>query len=159
MAFKEEHRLNCARLAPVNRDSLERLRSAGVRVTPQRRVILEAIVEHPGVHPSAEEILRESRRRLPELSRGTVYNTLNELVRIGLLQTVPGAGPLRYDSNLEREHQHFRCRGCGRLFDVRIAGQDELRPELDDEFRVERTRIVLEGICPDCYRAEHDRRE
>lgn len=140
-------------------DSRERLRSAGVRVTPQRRAILDAILEGKGAHPSAEEILRDARRHLPELSRGTVYNTLSEFVRIGFLQTVEGAGALRFDPNLDREHQHFRCRSCGRLFDIHVRGQERLAPELADGFSVERTRIVLEGVCSECRQPEDQRKE
>lgn len=137
-------------------DSLERLRAAGVRVTPQRRVILDAILESQGAHPSAEEILRSARRRLPELSRGTVYNTLSEFVRKGFLETVESAGAIRYDQNLEREHQHFRCRVCGRLFDVHVGGQDKLDPQLGAGFRVERMRITLEGVCTECHQSEQE---
>jgi Fur family transcriptional regulator, stress-responsive regulator len=143
----------------VNGDSLELLRDAGVRVTPQRRAILDAILGAGAAHPSADEILREARRRLPELSRGTVYNTLAEFVRVGFLQTVETGGAVRYDRNLDEDHQHFRCRSCGRLFDVEVVGQESLDPRLTPGFAVERTRIVLEGRCPDCRPSDHERKE
>ncbi len=130
--------------------SLERLRAAGLRATPQRRTILEVVDGIGDGHPTADDVFREARNRLPELSRATVYNTLSDLARGGLVQVVEGVGALRFDANLDREHQHFRCRACGGLFDVRISGLERLRPHLDEGFDVERARIVLEGTCPRC---------
>ena len=66
---------------------LERLRAVGWRLTPQRRVIAEAMGgDH--VHLTAEEVLERARGRLPEVSLATVYNTLNELVSMGEVQQV-----------------------------------------------------------------------
>lgn len=69
---------------------LERLRQrTDWRLTAQRRVIAEAFGgEH--VHLAAEEVLARARRRMPEISLATVYNTLNELVALGELQPVHG---------------------------------------------------------------------
>ena len=88
---------------------------------------------------------------MPELARATVYNALGELVRAGLLRAVEGFGAVRYDPNLDSSHHHFRCRDCGRLFDVhpRAAEQVELD---DDRFTVERVHVLLEGTCADCPR-------
>jgi len=129
-------------------DHASRIRAAGLRVTPQRRAILGAFAPGAG-HLTAEEVYERARIEVPELARATVYNALGELVRAGLLRSVEGFGAVRYDSNLDESHHHFRCRSCGRLFDVHPRAADQI--ELDDGgFTVERVQVLLEGSCPEC---------
>mgnify|MGYP000061766627 CR=1 FL=1 len=128
------------------------LREHGLRVTPQRRAILSAFAEGEAGHLTADDVLQRARVELPELSRGTVYSALGELVVVGLLATVDGPGPQRYDRNLE-PHHHFRCGACGALLDVQVAGLEALKP-LEQGFEVERTQVLLEGRCPRCARTD-----
>jgi Fe2+ or Zn2+ uptake regulation protein len=126
------------------------LRSHGLRVTPQRRAIWTAF-ENGGVgHLSAEEVLRRSRRELPELSRATVYNALKEFVSAGLLRVVDGRGSQLYDHNTEAHH-HFRCSRCDRLYDVHPVGVERLALD-DDGFQILGTQILFEGLCGPCRR-------
>ncbi|TCJ15317.1 transcriptional repressor [Rubrobacter taiwanensis] len=127
----------------------ERLKSAGLRVTPQRRAVLGAFRGGESGHLTADEVFEVARRELPELARATVYNSLAELVRVGLLRTVEGLGAVRYDPNLDPEHHHFRCLNCGRLYDVRPEGMEGLRLP-DAGFGVKRTVVLFEGICGRC---------
>ncbi|MFE2439439.1 Fur family transcriptional regulator, partial [Streptomyces sp. NPDC059409] len=60
-------------------DLLERLRERGWRLTAQRRVVAE-VLDGDHVHLTADEVHARAARRLPEISRATVYNTLRELV-------------------------------------------------------------------------------
>ena len=126
------------------------LREHGLRVTPQRRAIWSAFEGGGAGHLSADEVLRRARRELPELSRATVYNALGELVASGLLEPLDGQGSQLYDANLAAHH-HFRCRSCKRLSDVHPAGVERLRLDANG-FRIEQTRVVFEGLCPDCSR-------
>lgn len=124
------------------------LRSHGLRVTPQRRAIWGAFGSAEGAHLSADDVFRQARQELPELSRATVYNALGELVGAGLLGLVEGPGPQLYDANAE-PHHHFRCRRCRRLYDVEPSGVESLRLP-GGGFRVERAQVLLEGTCPSC---------
>jgi Fur family transcriptional regulator, stress-responsive regulator len=133
-------------------DPSARLREHGLRVTPQRRVILSTFAEGTHHHLTADEVFERSRRHLPEVARATVYNTLSELSRVGLLRTLEGRGALRYEPDAGDEHHHLRCLSCGRVFDVQLAGLAGL--EVDQPgFSVERAQIVLEGTCDECRRA------
>lgn len=124
------------------------LRQRRLRVTPQRRAILGAFPAGSPSHLTADEVYERARRDLPELARATVYNTLGEFVRAGLLSLVEGPGAARYDRNVDAHH-HFRCLECGELYDVHPRGVGRLRLD-DSEFRVRRARILLEGTCPRC---------
>jgi Fur family ferric uptake transcriptional regulator len=127
----------------------DRLRDHGLRVTSQRRAILAAFEAGHSGHLTAEEVFVRARNELPELARATVYNTLGEFIRVGLLRSVEGMGPQRFDPNLDETHHHFRCHVCDNLYDVHPRGADSI--ELDERgFKVESAQILLEGTCPNC---------
>lgn len=127
----------------------EKMREAGLRVTPQRRAVWSAFGE--GGHLAADEVFARARRRLPELSRATVYNTLAAFVEVGMLQAVESRGAVLYDSNPDPDHHHFRCRNCDRLYDVPVEGVEGLRiSDAGEEFVVDQTTVLLRGLCPLC---------
>lgn len=129
------------------------LRAAGLRVTPQRRVVWSAFETETNGHLTADEVFTRAREELPELSRATVYNTLSALVGAGLLREVESRGAVLYDPNPDPTHQHFRCRGCGRLHDVHVEGVGELRIADERPFVVHERTVLLRGLCPSCSSA------
>jgi Fe2+ or Zn2+ uptake regulation protein len=129
---------------------VERLRAVGLRVTPQRRAVWATFRGGESKHLTADEVHELARRELPELSRATVYNTLAEFVRAGLLQAVEGFRPVRYDPNLDPDHHHFRCRGCGKLYDVRLQGVEHLQLLGKEGFVIDRKTVLFEGYCSSC---------
>ena len=129
----------------------EKMREAGLRVTPQRRAVWEAFGEDG--HLAADEVFARARRGLPELSRATVYNTLAAFVEAGMLQAVESRGAVLYDPNPDPMHHHFRCRNCDRLCDVRVEGVEALRISGEEAFIVEGKTVLLRGLCPPCSEA------
>ncbi len=134
-------------------DPGELLRARGLRVTPQRRAILDAFSGTAAEHLSADEVHARAAAVVPELGRGTVYATLAELTEIGILIARGSPEPVRYETNTE-PHQHFRCRLCLQLFDVEFS-----EPPTDDltreRFVVEQVTVTAEGVCADCV--DYDR--
>jgi Fe2+ or Zn2+ uptake regulation protein/O6-methylguanine-DNA--protein-cysteine methyltransferase len=124
------------------------LRERDLRVTPQRRAILQAFRGRSDEHLAADEVLSRASTIVPEISRGTVYAALAELTELGLLASVGTPEPVRYETNLER-HDHFHCRLCLRLFDVDIGGGELSRRSLDG-YQVESVAIRAEGVCAQC---------
>ena len=100
-------------------------------------------------HITAELLFDEATRARVPVSLATVYNTLNEFVRAGLLRRIDGFGSARYDDDADNEHHHFHCDGCGRLFDVEPTGTDRIGIGAGG-FAVERTEILFRGRCADC---------
>ena len=131
---------------------VERLRERGWRLTAQRRVIAEAMAgEH--VHLTADEVLERAQRALPEVSRATVYNTLNEMVSIGeVLEITHADGRKRYDPNATERHQHLLCVGCGRMMDVH-ADEPHLPADQHHGFEVHDIEVTFRGRCPECASA------
>ena len=88
------------------------------RNTRQRAVILEILKKNP-VHPTAEDIYREARRTLPNISLGTVYRNLNFLRDQGLVREVRSHGDTssRFEAELP-PHAHFHCTECQTVVDL-----------------------------------------
>lgn len=129
-------------------DSIRRLRAHGMRVTSQRQAILSAFTGGRTEHLTAEEVLRRARRALPGVSRATVYGTLGEFQRAGLLGAHGRPEVVRYELG-GSQHDHFRCRHCDRIYDVRLEALsvDALEAE---GFVCDSAEIQLEGTCAAC---------
>ena len=64
--------------------ALESLIRAGLRRTPQRIAIIDALADDRA-HPTAETLWETVRARMPGISLSTVYDTLHELESLGLI--------------------------------------------------------------------------
>jgi methylated-DNA-[protein]-cysteine S-methyltransferase len=124
------------------------LHARGLRVTPQRRAILSAFAGGRAEHLTADEVHERCREALPDLGRGTVYATLVELARLGLLRSLGRPEAVRYETNVG-DHSHFRCVYCGRVYDVDLDHGLPLRRRIDG-FVVDRVHLELEGTCAAC---------
>ena len=132
----------------------ERARARGLRMTPQREVLLRVVTRLRG-HPTADELYRGVRRVLPSVSPATVYRNAQMLVHAGVLSVLERASDaIRYDANPE-EHHHFICEACGRVVDVYLAQVkyqlDRKRSPLDGS-TVTSCELQLRGRCPRCRR-------
>ncbi len=128
-----------------------RLRSRDWRLSAQRRAVAEVLAgDH--VHLTAEEVHDLARERLPEISRATVYNTLNELVAMGELHVVDVIdGPKRYDPNVAAEHDHLVCERCHAIRDVPRSNPPPLvGDDANGGFLVTGADVTYRGLCPDC---------
>jgi Fur family transcriptional regulator, stress-responsive regulator len=96
-------------------------------------------------------VLGRARRRLPEISLATVYNTLNELVVLGEVQPVlTGRGRPRYDPNTRHRHDHLVCLACGAIHDVYPRGRLELPRSQQRGHRVVARETTFKGYCRRC---------
>ena len=92
------------------------LRERGLKVTPQRLAVYEA-VDLLNDHPTAEEVSQFIRRKYPDIATGTVYKTLDILVEKDILKRVKtDSGLLRYDA-VKDQHHHLYCTHCDSIDD------------------------------------------
>ena len=124
----------------------------GLRLTPQREVLLRGLSEAMG-HPTADDMVQRVRKVLPTVSHATVYRNLQELVREGLIRTLEVAGTaVQFEVNAD-DHHHFVCRRCGHVWDVYLSSLDvrinRRRTELNG-FKVDRRDVQLHGLCASC---------
>jgi len=132
-------------------DLLSRLRARDWRLSPQRRVVAE-VLEGDHVHLTAEEVHDLARGRLPEISRATVYNTLNELVAMGeVLEVDVVDGAKRYDPNVGEEHDHLVCDSCHAIRDVPRVRKAPIIPEdARSGYVMTGVEVTYRGLCPAC---------
>ena len=138
-------------------DLLGRLRERHWRLSPQRRVVAEVLAgEH--LHLTAEQVHELARRRLPEISRATVYNTLNELVAIGEVGEVDITdGAKRYDPNTAVTHDHLVCERCHTIRDVPRSGNGPTIPtRARAGFLITGVDVTYRGLCPACKSRPND---
>lgn len=122
-----------------------------MRMTPQRRAILEA-VGAARCHPTADEVYVRVRRRLPQISLATVYRNLEQLAASGAVQRFePGRGQMRFECR-PTPHCHVRCTECGRICDgpEAVAPLETVRSW--NGFRITGACVQLFGVCPACRR-------
>ncbi len=134
-------------------DLAELFRSKGLKVTPQRLAVFDAL-RHHGDHPTAEAIYESVAEDLPTISLRTVYQTLNDLTSMNELGVLDvGTGSTRFDTVLD-SHHHLVCEGCGKVADVHTEFTDVQVPEqVADGFTVSATEIVFRGRCDACRTA------
>lgn len=130
----------------------QRCAAAGIPVTTQRRTVLEVLVTRSD-HPSAEQIFCSVAERLPDVSRATVYRSLETLAQLTLVRRVehPGSA-VRYDGNTE-PHHHFLCTRCGSIEDLPLAsvrGHDLLALHGIDDRIVDEITLSVRGACQSC---------
>lgn len=127
------------------------LEDTSLRMTKQRQVILEELRAVTS-HPTADEMYDMVRRRLPNVSLGTVYRNLEILSETGVVQKIDiGGTKKRFDGNVEGHH-HLRCVECGRVDDAHLdTGVDlEALAGAATEYKILRHRLEFIGICPAC---------
>jgi Fe2+ or Zn2+ uptake regulation protein len=132
------------------------LRSAGLRLTPQRLAIVQCLVGDE-THPTAQELYERLQRRFPTISVATVYNTLSALNGIGHCRQLDMGGPSRFDPNVA-PHDHAVCERCGAIRDVeRHGGAARARTTEPGcslvGFRVAHVERIYRGLCAKCAEA------
>ncbi len=129
----------------------EKLRERGLRLTPQRQLILEAV--HELGHATPEQIHHAVRERAAGVNITTVYRTLELLEELGLVtHTHLSHGSPTYHAAGEHQHVHLVCRNCGSIIEVDPAVLQPVTDRLRQQrgFRVDVGHVALFGVCADC---------
>lgn len=130
---------------------LERLQARGYRLTAQRRVVAQ-VLQGQNVHLTADEVLDRAQALLPEISRATVYSTLQQLTELGEVRELAlDRRSKRYDPNVAPVHHHLVCGGCGSVFDVAHGVEAPTLPAGEQHgMTITGAEIVYQGTCADC---------
>ena len=122
-----------------------------MKYSKQRNVILE-IVSSSYNHPTATDIYKETKKHIPNISLGTVYRNLNQLVEHGYIKkiNIPNENE-RFDKKVE-EHSHFICLSCKRVEDIAFSNLKPIFKQIEEENHIQifSKEIVLKGICHNC---------
>lgn len=128
------------------------MRVRGIRVTPQRAVILETVA-HLGGHPTAAEVYRQASRALPGLNPATVYRALDSLRAAGLVDTMDRGDGARFAvHDVDHPHHHLICATCGRELelDPKLIADLARKVRRRTGFRLHAGHLTLTGHCRGC---------
>ncbi len=124
--------------------AIARLKTAGLRPTRQRVQLLRVLQDGGHRHLSAEQLRGEAKAAGLDVSLATIYNTLNQFTRSGLLrEVVVEPGRSYFDTNTG-DHHHFYFEDEGRLQDIPSADVAlSALPAAPDGLRVTRVDVVV----------------
>src|SRR5579863_8097994 len=131
------------------------LRQRGVRLTRQRRILLD-LIDQSGRHLDAESLYRLAKEKDPKLNRVTVYRTLKLLKAGGLVDELDlmhyGGDQHYYETRLKQEHAHVICLRCGKVEEFFGEPLHKLRRQVESHFGFEivLARTEVGGYCAHC---------
>lgn len=131
----------------------EQLHAAGLRVTPQRQLVLETLAGAGTRHLTADELWQEVSRRYSSFNRSTVYRVLDLLVATGVVaQHLLGDTVARYELSTATVHHHLVCHGCRAVFDLDPRALRGLiaAARTTHGFVVGAVGLTIEGMCAEC---------
>lgn len=126
-----------------------KLSEKGLKVTPQRIAILEAIVKLNN-HPTAENIIDYIRKNHPNIATATVYKVLDALVNNELINKVKTERDvMRYDAVME-SHHHLYCSQSDRIEDFVDTKLNEMIEKYFEkkkipDFKIEDVKLQIIG--------------
>ncbi len=137
---------------PRRDDALERaLRARGLRATPQRRMVAEAV--RALGHATPEQVCDHVQEVAPALSLSTVYRTLELLEDLGVVtHTHLSHGASTYHLAGLNDHLHLVCRQCGGIeeADLVMAADLDVQVRRHYGFQCDVTHLSLHGLCRRC---------
>ena len=135
----------------------QKLQERQHKMTPQRQIVLQIFLDHPGEHLSAEDVHGILRDQKSEIGLATVYRSLELLSSLGILQKMEfGDGCSRYEVNTtdpkQHHHHHLICMSCNKV----IEFEDDLLENLEQDisqksgFKIKDHQVKFYGICKEC---------
>ncbi len=121
---------------------LEKLRRSGMKMTPQRIIIVRAIIRYADEHPSINRIYSAAQAVMPTISFSTVYSTIKRLEELGLIKLFDWMGKTRIEAN-RRPHLNIIDASTGSIRDVEAP---DLVRVVADRIGVKEHRILVNVI-------------
>ena len=136
-----------------------KLADKGIRLTRQRRALLDIIEESRG-HLHASDLLSLAREKDEQMDRATVYRTLSLLKEEGLVEELDllhlDGSEHHYELKKQTAHVHIGCKGCGRIIEFQSDMVKELEADIRQETgcEVESVRVEVAAWCPECRKEQ-----
>ena len=130
-------------------DTRSKLADKGLKITPQRIVVLNALL-NLRTHPTADEIIDYIKKEHPNIAVGTIYKILDTFVSKGIIERVKTSrDAMRYDAVMEKHH-HIYVSGSDNIADFIDPGLDKLlagyfRKKKISGFQIEDFRLQIIG--------------
>ncbi|MGC8924701.1 MAG: Fur family transcriptional regulator [Calditerrivibrio sp.] len=127
--------------------ALQALKENGYKITKPREWIIEYLDGNKN-HPTALEIFDDIRKNDKSISFATVYNTLETLVKSGIVNEISvDSQSSRFDPDTS-EHIHFVCVKCKKVSDIYNSSFGEFLKNIPG--KVNGYNVIIKGECEDC---------
>lgn len=132
-----------------------------LKATPQRLDVLKLLMTC-SEHLDAEEIYQRLLKKKKNVSRATIYRTLEVLVEHDFVRKLDfGDGRMRYEQNQnpDEHHDHMVCQVCGKViefYNPKIEDLQELVAR-DHNFVMLSHTMHIYGLCSECAEGHHDK--
>src|ERR1700683_4910481 len=133
----------------------ETLAKKGIRLTRQRRVILQ-VMDDAEQHLDVDQILERAQKIDQGVHLVTVYRTIDLLKKHGLIDELDllhlRGDRHYYETHGPRDHIHVACLRCGKVreFERRLVGRLKGQISHDCGIEITVTRTEVGGLCADC---------
>ncbi len=127
------------------------LRDRGLRLTPQRRMILD-IFHDKTEHITADDIITRVKSQMPGVNKSTIYRTLGLLEQTGCVFKSECRDGIIYHHAEEGHHYHLICQKCGKTVYCRenLFLPVERYLTVKYGFRVDFKHVMVNGLCETC---------
>jgi Fur family transcriptional regulator, ferric uptake regulator len=127
------------------------LKEKGLKLTPQRRLIVD-IIHDAKTHITAEEIIANVKQKMPGVNKSTIYRTLDLLEETGCVYKSEAHDQFIYHHAEEGHHHHLVCEHCGKTLECEEDMFGPLEKSLQKRFgfQTEFKHVVIKGICQEC---------
>lgn len=120
--------------------------------TVQRDAILKELrMNHD--HPTADKLYENLRKKLPQISLGTVYRNLEQMAKMGTIRKLSLCGhQKRFDGDLSH-HFHIRCPRCDSITNIKVDALNNIDREFKSVIKdigCENYYFELTSLCPKC---------
>jgi Fur family transcriptional regulator, peroxide stress response regulator len=123
------------------------------RDTKQKEIIL-LILTGTRKHPAADRIYEQARKKVPSISKGTVYRNLAILLEEGKISELNLSGTVTRYEITRKPHYHFRCEVCGQVIDLEqpVYTVIDKKVERETGLKVSYHQLEFRGICHECQK-------
>lgn len=128
----------------------EKLIEADIKPTIQRILIYNFLKDLEGKHLTSEEIYIKISKEFTQISRATIYNTLNLFTEKNLIHTLKIDNKEKIYECTTNPHGHFVCERCGKIEDFPFDPKIEEKQLENLTGKIRTIEIIAKGICKKC---------
>ena len=118
------------------------------RITLQKKIVLDYL-KSVKTHPSADKVYLAVRKKLPQISQGTVYRILKNFKEKGTIQEIC-TSVSHYDGDIS-SHGHFVCQDCGKIYDV-FEKECNVNLKKIKAGKIKNYQVYIYGVCNKCQK-------